>query len=164
MKDAPLSYLFRKASIKTENQLMALSDSIWKYCPYTDRKTGAYIFFSRGGKLYHGTHVPGPVAQLGAESEYNSACTTGIYLSYFRILIHELLSKNPGIVPEEDPLIILDIRSNFFMDDNGKDTTHTRHISIRVHSGSNGEKCKIQNINLSEGSRQLSDIANNSFG
>ena len=143
---------------------MAFSDSSLQNFPYTGRSTVAYIIFYQVGPIDHSTHVPGPVAQLGAESEYNSACTTGIYLSYFRILIHELLSKNPGIVPEEDPLIILDIRSNFFMDDNGKDTTHTRHISIRVHSGSNGEKCKIQKIKLSEGSRQLSDIANNSFG
>ena len=43
MKDAPLSELLRKASIKTKNQLMAFSDSSWQYFPDTDRSTVEYI-------------------------------------------------------------------------------------------------------------------------
>ena len=39
------------------------------------------------------THVPGSVAQSGAESEYNTACTVGIDLAHFRMLIHELLKN-----------------------------------------------------------------------
>ena len=50
-------------------------------------------------------------------------------LSHFRILIHELLNKDPDIVPEEAPLIVLDGKCTMCMDKNGKDTKHTRHIA-----------------------------------
>ena len=62
-KDAPLSDLLRQAIINTENPLMSFSNSSWKDFPYTGRGTGAYIIFYQGGKIDHGTHVPGPVAQ-----------------------------------------------------------------------------------------------------
>ena len=45
MNDAPLSYLLRQASIKTENQLMNFYDYSWKYFLDTGRSTGAYIIF-----------------------------------------------------------------------------------------------------------------------
>ena len=54
-------------------------------------------------------------------------------LAHFRMLINELLNKDPDIVPEEDPLFILYIKSDVFMSKNGKDNNHTRHISRRVH-------------------------------
>ena len=63
MKDAPLSDLLRKANIKTENQLMAFSDSSWNYCTDTGIITGEYIIFYKVGSIDYGTHVPGPVAQ-----------------------------------------------------------------------------------------------------
>ena len=50
-------------------------------------------------------------------------------LAYFRILIHELLNKDPDIVPEEAAIIVLDSKSVIYMDNNGKDTKHTRHIA-----------------------------------
>ena len=62
------------------------------------------------------------------------------------MFIHELLNKYRDIVPEEDPLIILDIKSDFFMDRNIKDTKHTSHISKRVNFVRNDKKCKIHNI------------------
>ena len=66
MDDAPLSELLRQANIKTENQLMAFSDSSWKYCPENGRSTGAYIIFYQGGTIDHGTHIPGPVSRSSA--------------------------------------------------------------------------------------------------
>ena len=63
MKDSPLSNLLRQVNIKTENQLMEFSNSIWKDFPYNGRSTGAYMIFYQGGPIDHGTHVPGPVAQ-----------------------------------------------------------------------------------------------------
>ena len=54
---------------------MPFSDSSRQYCPNTGISTGAYIIFYQGGPIDHGTHVPGPVAQYIAESEYNAACT-----------------------------------------------------------------------------------------
>ena len=73
LNDAPVTYLLRQANIKTKNHLMDFSDSSWQDCPDTGRSTGAYIIFYQGGTIYHGTHVPGLVAQSSAESEYNTA-------------------------------------------------------------------------------------------
>ena len=74
---------------------MAFSDSSRQDCSDTGRSKGAYIIFNRGGIIHHGKHFPGPVAQSGAESEYNAACTAGMALAHFRMLIHELLNKDP---------------------------------------------------------------------
>ena len=65
----------------------------WQYCPDTGRSTGAYIIFYQGGPIDHGTHVPGPVAQYSAESEYNAACIAGMALAHFKMLINELLTR-----------------------------------------------------------------------
>ena len=119
---------------------MDFSDSSWQDFPDTERSTGAYIIFYQGGPIYHGTHVPGPVAQSSAESEYNAACTAGIALAHFIMLIHELLNKDTEIVPEEAHLIVLDSKSAMCMAKNDKDTKHTRHIARRMHSVSIGEK------------------------
>ena len=48
--------------------------------------------------------------------------TAGIALAHFRMLIHELFNKDPDIVSEEAPLIVLDSKSAMCMDNNGKDT------------------------------------------
>ena len=61
-------------------------------------------------------------------------------LAHFRRLIHEFLSKDPDIVPEEAPLIVLDSKSSICMAKNGKDTKHTRHIARRMYFVRNGEK------------------------
>ena len=107
--------------------------------PDTGRSTGAYIIFYQGSPIYHCIHVSVPVSQSSAESEYNAACTSGMVLAHFRILIHEFLNKDPDIVPEEAPLTILDSKSTVCISKNGKDTNHTRHIARRVHSIRNGE-------------------------
>ena len=67
-------------------------------------------------------------------------------LSRFRVLIHELLNKDPDIVPKEAPIIIFDRNSDVCMANNGKDTNNTRHISRRVHFVRNGENCKMHKI------------------
>ena len=79
-------------------------------------------------------------------------------LSHFRMLIHELLNKDPEIVTEEVTLIILDSKSIMFMDENGKDTKHTRHIEKRIHLVRNGEKCKMKNIDCCEGCLPTADL------
>ena len=56
-------------------------------------------YFYQGGSIDHGTHVTGPVAQSSAESEYNASCNAVMALANSRILIHELLNKDPDIVP-----------------------------------------------------------------
>ena len=76
-------------------------------------------------------------------------------LSYFRMLIHEFLNKDPDIVTEEAPLIILDSKSAVFMAKNGKDINHIRHISRRVYSVRNCEKCNMHKIDRCEGGLQL---------
>ena len=133
MNEAPVSELFRQANIKTENKLIAFSDYSCKYCPETGRSTGAYIIFYQGGKIDHCTHVPVLVSQSIAESDYTAACTAGMDLSHFRMLIHEFLNKDPDIFPEEVPLIILDSKSAVCIANNGKDTKHKRHIARRMY-------------------------------
>ena len=57
MNDAPVSYLLRQDSIKTDNPLMGFSYSSWHGFPDIGRSTGAYILFYQGGSIDHGTHV-----------------------------------------------------------------------------------------------------------
>ena len=119
---------------------MDFSYSSWQDFTGTRRSTGACVIFYQGRPIYHVTHVPGPFDKSSAESEYNAACTAGMSLESFRMLIHELLNKDPDIVTEEYPMIILDSKSSFCIDHNGKDTKHTSHITRIIHFVSNGEK------------------------
>ena len=130
--------LLRQANLNTKNHLMDFSDSSWQDFPDTGRSTEAYIIFYQGGPIDHGTHVPGSVAQSSAESEYNTACTSGMALAHFRMLVHELLNKDPDMVPKEAPLIVFNSKSAMCMYKNVKDTKHTRHISRRMHFVGNG--------------------------
>ena len=66
--------------------------------------------------------------------------------------------RDPDMVPEEAPLIVLDSKSAMCMANNGKDTKHTRHISSRMHFVRNGEKLKMQKIDWCEGVLQLAYI------
>ena len=125
---------------------MAFSDSSWKDCPDTGRSTGAYIIFYQGGPIEHGTHVPGPVAQSSAESEYNVACTAGMTLAHFRMVIHELLNEDPDMVPKVSHLIVLDRKYAMCMAKNGRDTKHTRHIVRRIHFVRNGESVRCTKL------------------
>ena len=79
-------------------------------------------------------------------------------LAHFRILIHELLNKDPEIVPEESPLIVLDSKSDMCMAKNSNYTKHTRHIARRMNFVRNGEKWKIHKIYWCEWGLQLADI------
>ena len=105
LNDAPVTYLLRQANINTKNHLMAFSDSSSDDCTDTGRSTGAYKIYYQGGPIDHGTHVPGPVAQSSAESEYNAECTAGITLAHFRMLVNELLNEDPDMVQRESILI-----------------------------------------------------------
>ena len=74
------------------------------------------------------------------------------------------MNKNPDLVPEEDPLIILDSKSAVCTTNNDKDTKHTRHISKRVHFVSNDKICKMHKIEWCEVVLQLVGIAIKTFG
>ena len=74
------------------------------------------------------------------------------------MLIHELVNKDPDIVPEETPLIVLDIKCAMCMNNNVKYTKHTRHIARRMHSLRNGETFKMHKIDWYERGQQLADI------
>ena len=143
---------------------MGFSNSSWKYFSDTCRSTGACIIFYQGDPIYHSIHVPGRVSQSSSESEYNAACTVGISLVHFRMLIHELLSKDPYIVPEESPLIVLDSKSDMCIAKNCKDTKHTRHILRRMNFVRNGELFKMHKIYWCEGDLKLVDIDTKNVG
>ena len=85
-------------------------------------------------------------------------------LAHFRMLINEFLNKDPDIVPEEAPLIILDIKSAVCMAKNSKDTNNTRNITRIVHFVRNGEKLKMNKIDWCEGGLKLATIANRNVG
>ena len=82
-------------------------------------------------------------------------------LAHFRMLIHELLNKDPDIIPDEATLIVLDSKSAMCMAKNGKDTKYTRHIARRMHFVRNGAKCKMRKIDWCEGGLRLADIGTN---
>ena len=84
--------------------------------------------------------------------------------STFQKLINELLNNDTYIVPEEDPLVVLDSKSAMCMDKNGKDTKHTRHIASIMHLVRNGENCKMHKIDWCEGGLQLADIGKKNVG
>ena len=81
---------------------------------------------------------------------YNAACTAGMALAHFRMLIYEFLNKDPDIVPEEPPLNILDSNSNVCITKNVTYTKDTRHIARRVIFVRNCEKFKMHNIERCE--------------
>ena len=85
-------------------------------------------------------------------------------LAHFRILVHEFLTKDTDIVPEETPLVVLYIKSAMCMANNGKYNKHTRRIARRTHFVRNGEKCKMHRVDLCEGVLQLAEIATNNVG
>ena len=87
---------------------MVISDSIFQDCPDTGRSTGAYIMFYQGWPIDHFQYVSGSVAQHGTESEYNVACTAVMDLVHFSMLDNEFINKDPDVVTEQAPVIILD--------------------------------------------------------
>ena len=111
------------------------------------------------GPIEHDTYFTGSVYQPSSESEYNAAYIALMDLSHFRMLIHEWLNKDTYIVPEEEPLTILDSKSYLCTLKNGKDTKNTKHIDIRVHFVINGEKCKRHKSDWFEGGLELADIS-----
>ena len=78
---------------------MVLSDSIWQDYPDIGRSKVACIMFYQFGSIDHCTHVPGPVAQSSAHSEYYSACNEVMALAYFRMLNNEFLNMDTDVVP-----------------------------------------------------------------
>ena len=86
------------------------------------------------------------------------ACTAGMALAHFSILVQELLNEDPDMVPKEAPLIVLDGKSAMCMAKNGRDTKHTRNIARKMNFVRNREKCKIHKIDWCEGGLQLADI------
>ena len=95
---------------------------------------------------------------MSAESEYNAACTAGMALSHFRMLVHELLNEDLDMVPKEAPLIVLDSKYAMCMAKNVKGTKHTRDIARRIDFVRNGETFKMYKIDWCEVGLQLVDI------
>ena len=110
---------------------MVFYDSSLQDYADTIRSKGAYILLYQGEPIDHCTHVPGPVAQYSTKIEHSASCNQVMVLTHFRMLNNELINIDPGVFPEQAPLIILDKKSDICMDKNGKDTKHTSHISRR---------------------------------
>ena len=61
-------------------------------------------------------------------------------LAHFRMLNNELFNKDPYLVPEQAPLVILGGKSAICVAKTVNDTKHTRHISIIMNSVRNCEE------------------------
>ena len=85
-------------------------------------------------------------------------------LAHFRMLIHEFLNKDPDIIPEEAPLIVMYSNSAMCMANNGKDTKQKIHIESIMHLVRNGENCKMHKIDWCEGGLQLAEIETKNVG
>ena len=66
-----ISDLLRQASMNTDKKLMGFSDS--QDFPDAGMSIGAYTVMYQDGPIDNLPHVPGPVYQYSAESEYNAA-------------------------------------------------------------------------------------------
>ena len=148
----------RQARTKTENQLMVLTDSSWQEFPDTGRSTVAYIVFYQGGSINHCTHVPGPVYQSSGESDYNAACTTRMDPAHCRIINNKFWKKYTDVVTEQASMILLEGKSSVCMDNNGKDTNHTRNIPRRIQLVRNVEEWNFYKKVCCEEDLQLADI------
>ena len=80
------------------------------------------------------------------------------------MLIREFLNKDPDIVPEEAPIIILDSNSGVCMSNDVKDTKHTMQIKRRAKDIINEENFKIHKIDWCEGGLQLAEIDTKNIG
>ena len=85
-------------------------------------------------------------------------------LAHPRMIIYELLNKDPDVFPKEAPLVILDIKSSVCMDKNGKNNNHTRHITISVNFARNDENYKMHKIDWCEKGLKLADILTKNVG
>ena len=76
--------------------------------------------FYQGVPIDHWIHIPSPVAQSSYEVEYNTTWTAAIDIAHFRLLISKLFNNDPDVVPEQEYLIILDIKSAICMTNTNK--------------------------------------------
>ena len=82
-------------------------------------------------------------------------------LAHFRMLNNEFLKKDPYMVPEQAPLIILDRKSAICVFKDGIYTKHTIQISRRMHFVINGEDYNFHKTVWCEVRLQLADFGTN---
>ena len=66
--------------------------------------------------------------------------------AHFRMLIHELLNKDPDIVTELYPLILFESKSAICIAKNGRYTKQTRHMVRIIHFLRKGAKFSMNKI------------------
>ena len=76
-------------------------------------------------------------------------------LTHFRMLINELINKDPDLFLKQAHLIILNSKSSVCMTNIGKDTKHSRHIDRIMHFVRNGEECNFHKTVWCYGGLQL---------
>ena len=116
------------------------------------------MVFYQGWKIDNYTHVTDKVSQSSDESAYNAACTAVMATAHFRILDNEFPNKNPDVVTKQEPIIILDCKSDLCMANYVKETKQTRHTSRRMHFVRNGGEWNLHKKVWCEGGPQFSYI------
>ena len=71
------------------------------------------------------------------------------------------MNKDPDVVPEQSPLIILDIKSDVCMANTFKDTKHTRKFSRRKTFVRNVSELNLHNTVWCDGGQQLAYVGTN---
>ena len=84
-------------------------------------------------------------------------------LAYFRILNNEFLNKDPGLFPEQAPIIILRSKLAVCMAKNVKDVEYTINSYIRMHFVRNREDYNMHKILRCKGGLNLEDIGTNNI-
>ena len=79
-------------------------------------------------------------------------------LAHFRMLNNELLDTGSYVVPEQAPIIILDINPDVCIANNNNYTKHTINISRRRNFVRNGEECNLHKTVCCEVGLQLAEI------
>ena len=82
-------------------------------------------------------------------------------LAHLIILHNQLTNKDPDVVPEQSPLIILYSKLDVYISKNGKYTKQTRHLSIIMHFVINIRDCNLHETVWFEEVLQLEDIGTN---
>ena len=92
MNDAQVSDLLRQASIKTDNHLMDFLIIVGNIVQTLAEVQENTLYFINAGQL--------TMSHMFQDQflKYNVACTTGMALAHFRMLIHNFFNKDPYIV------------------------------------------------------------------
>ena len=161
MSDAPLFDLLRWAIFKTENQLIAVTDSILsRLSRHWQKYRIIYSIISRWSNWTLHTCF-----RNSWWTKFRNRVQCSIHFrngfSTFQDINSWIIEQGYRYSSGGTPPIVFDSKSAVCIASNGKDTNHTRHIANRVQFVRNGKSRKIHKIDCCEEGLKLVENANN---